>query len=428
VALVTVLLVSINLALRVAIAGTARSYLANPPTYQQIQSLSHELAEERKKSASYERQVRTYQEKIKWQDFDLQQAQRQIDKLEMRVSKLKSAVGGLRRPFNLHEKAFEKGLSSASLVYDGYQFGTPSERSQKSQAVRRAVGGILSAAGGSKFKAAEIIAKILKHPKLEDALDDDGSSPAEKDIQDTIVAERLKSLAKLKHCRANSEKWHAYNYILHAVVPAQCKHPDRWARFLGSKWHKMKQVSHNKGLIEAEGDWGVGHVVKMRKDAFTQQYREYLPRIEEWWTSGGAQTQTSAFVMLDKHKKGNHTINKELHCQECTDPVLCVSHAAVWQMSDDKAMHEKFCEDEPDIGAVCKFQVLYSEGAMLSCRRRHAPPLSCPTATATARRVVILGRGLLMYRHIGLLVQVAGSWQAKISTCRINKHANSAPS
>ena len=31
--------------------------------------------------------------------------------------------------------------------------------------------------------------------------------------------------------------------------------------------------------------------------------------------------------------------------------------SAVWQMEDDKALHEQFCKDEPDIGAVCKFQM-----------------------------------------------------------------------
>jgi hypothetical protein len=116
-------------------------------------------------------------------------------------------------------------------------------------------------------------------------------------------------------------------------------------------------VSKNRLLIEEEGDWAVGHSVRVRKDAFRQEYSHYLPRIEQWWTPANAQIQISAFVRVEQHTKGNHKINSDLHCRECIDPSQCHEHAAVWQMSGDRGLYEKFCEDEPDIGSVCKFQM-----------------------------------------------------------------------
>ena len=101
-------------------------------------------------------------------------------------------------------------------------------------------------------------------------------------------------------------------------------------------------MSKNRLLIEEEGDWAVGHSVRVRKDAFRQQYSHYLPRIEQWWTSAKAQTQISAFVRVEQHTKGNHKINRDLHCRECIDPSQCHEHAAVWQMTDDRGLYETF--------------------------------------------------------------------------------------
>jgi hypothetical protein len=103
---------------------------------------------------------------------------------------------------------------------------------------------ILSAAGGSRHKAAEIIHKILKHPKLVGAIEEDGTKQ-DRETRDAVVTELLQSLAKLKHSPKNSEKWHAYNYILHAVVPAQYKHPELLAKYIGSSWTKVTSVSKN---------------------------------------------------------------------------------------------------------------------------------------------------------------------------------------
>jgi hypothetical protein len=52
------------------------------------------------------------------------------------------------------------------------QYGANSERTTKSKTVKAAVTKILSGAGGSKYKAAEIISKILKHPKIVEATED----------------------------------------------------------------------------------------------------------------------------------------------------------------------------------------------------------------------------------------------------------------
>ena len=225
--------------------------------------------------------------------------------------------------------------------------------------MKKAVGTILSGAGGSKYKAAEIITKILKHPKLAAAVEDT-VDPAEREIRDTIITELLSSLKKLKFARGNSGKWHAYNYILHAIVPSECEHPDKFARYIGSSWKKVTSVMKNKSLIEEGGDWAIGHAVQTKKNAFAVQYREYLPGIEQWWTSAKAPTQASPCEVLERHQKGNHTIDKDAHARVCTEADLCYKHAAVYQMSDDKDCYEQFCKDEPNIGSVCKFQMFIS--------------------------------------------------------------------
>ena len=261
------------------------AYRSNRPTYSQMQSLAAELEVERKVNAAQARQLHAAEQKLIWKEYELMQAQRQINKLNEQISGLRRRIGALQRPFVLSQQAYEDGLAEPSVSYDGFRHGTPSERSAKSQAVRKTVTTILSAAGGSRYKAAEIIHKILKHPKLVDAIEEDGTKQ-DRETRDAVVTELLQSLAKLKHSPKNSEKWHAYNYILHAVVPAQYKHPELLAKYIGSSWTKVISVSKNKILINEEGDWGVGHSVKTRKDAFRVQYAEYLPRIEGWWTSG----------------------------------------------------------------------------------------------------------------------------------------------
>jgi hypothetical protein len=170
-----------------------------------------------------------------------------------------------------------------------------------------------------------------------DAIEEDGTKQ-DRETRDAVVTELLQSLAKLKHSSPkNSEKWHAYNYILHAVVPAQYKHPELLAKYIGSSWTKVTSVSKNKILINEKGDWGVGHSVKTRKDAFRVQYAEYLPRIEGWWTSGGAQTQTSAYATVENHVKGNHTINKDLH--HVPDGISCAGRGRGQRLSLSHVPH-----------------------------------------------------------------------------------------
>jgi hypothetical protein len=225
-ALVAVLFVSLNAQVHTAIVAAGRAFSSNPPTYQQIQNLTQQLVAERSRSAEYERKARQFEKKLEEKELCFLQAQRQIDQLKGNVATIKRQIAAMKRPFRLYKQAYDDGLTADSEVYDGFNYGTASERSQKSQTVKKAVGDILSGAGGSKFKAAEIIAKILKHPKLELAVQR-CEDPKEQDLKDTIIKELLASLANLKHSRANSEKWHAYKYILHAVIPAQCPHPDR---------------------------------------------------------------------------------------------------------------------------------------------------------------------------------------------------------
>ena len=87
-------------------------------------------------------------------------------------------------------------------MYDGFRYGTVAEREKKSETVTKAVCTVLSGAGGSRLTAAEIIAKILRHPKLADAIEDT-EDPSKKELKDYIIKQLLVSLAQLKRIRAN---------------------------------------------------------------------------------------------------------------------------------------------------------------------------------------------------------------------------------
>jgi hypothetical protein len=129
--------------------SAGRAYASNPPTYQQMQTLTLELEAERKQNAANVRLIRQYETKIKWQEFELRQAQRQIDKLKLEVSGLKKKVAGLFGRLSIHVDAYSDGLNPESSVYDGFRYGTVAERKRKSETVTKAVCTILSGAGGN---------------------------------------------------------------------------------------------------------------------------------------------------------------------------------------------------------------------------------------------------------------------------------------
>ena len=90
-----------------------------------------------------------------------------------------------------------------------------------------------------------------------------------------IVTELVKSIESLRKGRKNSVKWHAYQSVLNAIIPADCKHPKLLSERLVVSYDKVKLVSKKKSLIDEADDWSIGHDVKQRSDAFAVQYAAY---------------------------------------------------------------------------------------------------------------------------------------------------------
>jgi hypothetical protein len=76
--LATQLIISVRTGIFAMTLSAGMAYAPNPPTYQQIQTLTLELEAERKQNATNVRLIRQYETKIKWQEFELRQAQRQL--------------------------------------------------------------------------------------------------------------------------------------------------------------------------------------------------------------------------------------------------------------------------------------------------------------------------------------------------------------
>ena len=183
------------------------------------------------------------------------------------------------------------------------------------------------------------------------------------------MTELVKSIESLRKGRKNSVKWHAYQSVLNAIIPADCKHPKLLSERLVVSYDKVKLVSKKKSLIDEADDWSIGHDVKQRSDAFAVQYAAYLPVIGEWWESN---TQQSPEQMKSLHKKGNHRIDKKNHVRVCiehedNESLNCEEHALHFQVYGDDESYRLFAQHHPGIASVCKQQMFVSRRPWWVC-------------------------------------------------------------
>ena len=145
-----------------------------------------------------------------------------------------------------------EGLAGLGEGFDKGEAG----RQRRSRAAADAVRVILSHADGDGAKASDIMESVLKHKGLKLALDAATGDATEREVKDDIIRELVQSLMDLKRQGRGSDKWHAYHYILDAIVPADCKHPVVLSRVLKAPDYKMiKKVSERKALLQDTGDW-----------------------------------------------------------------------------------------------------------------------------------------------------------------------------
>jgi hypothetical protein len=66
-------------------------------------------------NAAQARQLHAAEQKLIWKEYELMQAQRQINKLNEQISGLRRRIGALQRPFVLSQQAYEDGLAEPSV-------------------------------------------------------------------------------------------------------------------------------------------------------------------------------------------------------------------------------------------------------------------------------------------------------------------------
>ena len=146
-------------------------------------------------------------------------------------------------------------------------------------AVNDAVSAILSHARGDEVKAEEIVGGIMQHSLMKDHLESyscnehSKSGRLRKMLSDDIIAELLNSIDKLKKGARNTPEWVAYRCILHATVPAKYPHPQLLSNFISSHFTTVAAASRRKEKIVECGDWSIGTVADLRRDAFRVKYK-----------------------------------------------------------------------------------------------------------------------------------------------------------
>ena len=303
------------------------------------------------------------------------------------ITKLRQTLAGKERLGDHRNRAgaaFAEGSGTGRLQPDnpGYDPKSSSEQTKKSLAARKAVSEILLAAEGSESKAVDIVQAILNHSTLKSALKQLETKNAT-GIDTEIVDELVKSLDLLKKGSTHSTEWHTYQSVLNAVVPAKYTRPQLMADRLEVTFRKVKKVAVRKTLIDASNDWGIGHTAKVRKDAWSEQHKEHIPTIEEWWANN---SQPDPSQTKTKHNKTKHAhwIDQSIHRRICcrvmgvlgisienlpnlnaaksakappADCGACEEHPVHYQVMTDKSAYQCFILAEPDIATVTPFNI-----------------------------------------------------------------------
>jgi hypothetical protein len=146
---------------------------------------------------------------------------------------------------NINALSCRSGLTGRGDGFDKEDAG----RQRKSRAAADAVNVILSYADNAEAKAEEIVEPILNHRKLKVALTrETQESQSEREAKDLVFEELVSSLVLLSRSGNGSVKWHAYQTVLNAIIPAGCPHPAVLARLLkGSAGYRTVK----KALITA---------------------------------------------------------------------------------------------------------------------------------------------------------------------------------
>jgi hypothetical protein len=330
--------------------------------------------------------------------FSLKLAQKTLAARESEIQMLKQAKirlarskGGSKSPLKDWREDAYAAKAGASAGQQGDRFQpTPGEtlaeanrrRVAKSESVHAVVSEILLHSRDSDGSAKSIVDGIFDHHYMKPLLDRKSIKPSTEElVLDDILNELLESIAKLKNSSRGSTEWHMYQSLLNAIVPEEYDHPQLLADAIGVTYRKVKQVSERKSWINETSDWGIGHVVQTRSDAFRIKHKELIPLIEGFFAS---QTQQDPARECWDHKKNNHHIEnhrrrcgyrhktKRLRtnlfdgaCEECEYVEIwgsgkCEHHPIHYQMMSDDTFYQSFAVHHPEVAEVCGRSLFFS--------------------------------------------------------------------